>query len=155
MHPFTAFLIGLAVGFVILAWVLIRSARRRHEDVQEARAQSVRQSASTVRGRIAEQLAPLLPGFEYQPADAKFLGDPIDYVVFDGLSDARHGDGDLESIQIVLLDVKHGRSELSTYQRAIARAVEDGRVSFRVVRIADDYSVQTRDYRRRGTHAGA
>ena len=35
---------------------------------------------------MAEQMAPLLPGFAYLPADARFLGDPIDYVIFDGYS---------------------------------------------------------------------
>jgi predicted Holliday junction resolvase-like endonuclease len=150
MEPIAAFLAGLAVGLIVLAVVLLRAALGRRGEIDRARAESVRQSASTVRGLIAEQLAPVLPGFEYAPADCKFLGDPIDYVVFHGLTEARHGGGDLEEIEVVLLDVKHGKSELSPAQRAIARAVEAGRVRFRVVRIAPDLSVRTTDRRPRG-----
>lgn len=146
MNPLEAFGLGLACGLLILVVLLIRSALRRNADIELARAQSVRQSASTLRGQIAEQLAPLLPGFEYSPADSKFLGDPIDYVVFNGLGEARHGDGDLDELEVVLLDIKHGRSDLSKYQRAIARAVEEGRVRFRVVRIDADHAVETTDY---------
>ncbi|MBS0195423.1 MAG: endonuclease [Planctomycetes bacterium] len=153
MHPLIAFALGLAVGLVLLIVLLVRSGLRRRDQIDEARAQSVRQSASTIRGQIAEQLAPLLPGFEYSPADSKFLGDPIDYVIFDGLNQARHADGDPDQIEVVLVDVKHGRSDLNKYQRAIARAVEDGRVRFRVVRIAEDNSVTTRDYKSRRARA--
>lgn len=154
MPPLTAFFIGLAIGLILLAVFLIKSALRRQHDIQSARSQSVRQSASTIRGKIAEQLAPILPGFEYSPADAKFLGDPIDYVVFNGLNEARNTDNPndtagLDDLEVVLLDIKHGRSDLSKYQRAIARAVEQGRVRFRVVRIAEDNSVTTHDYRSR------
>lgn len=149
MEPFAAFLAGLAVGLVVLAVVLVRSALRRRGDIDRARAESLRQSASTLRGKFAEQLAPVLPGFEYAPSDCKFLGDPVDYVVFHGLTEARHGGGDPEAIEVVLLDVKHGKSELSASQRAIARAVEAGRVRFRVVRIGPDLSVKTADRRKR------
>jgi len=150
MHPFYAFVIGLGVGLLILIVALIRSALRRRGDIEQARAQSVKQSASTIRGQIAEELAPLLPGFEYAPADAKFLGDPIDYVVFSGLNAARCGDADPDAIEVVLLDVKYGRSDLNKYQRAIARAVTEGRVRFRVVRIAADHSVAMQEFRPRG-----
>lgn len=154
MDAWSAFFVGLGIGVVVMALLLVRVLLSREGAIARAREQSVRQSASTVRGQIAEQLAPLLPGFEYAPADSKFLGDPIDYVVFDGLSGARHGEGDLEAIEVVLLDVKHGKSELSKVQRAIARAVEAGRVRFRVVRIAEDHSVTTRDYASRKGRVG-
>lgn len=152
MDAWSAFWVGLGVGVAVMAVLLVRVLLSRQGAIARARAESVRQSASTVRGQIAEQLAPLLPGFEYAPADSKFLGDPIDYVVFHGLSGARHGEGDYESIEVVLLDVKHGKSDLTTPQRAIARAVEAGRVRFRVVRIGEDHAVTMRDYasRRRG-----
>lgn len=157
MDVFLAFVSGLGVGLVLLAVIMARSSLRRHADLKKARAESVRQSGRVIRGRIAEQLAPLLPGFEYAPSDAKFLGDPIDYVVFHGLGDLRAGHVDPESIEVVLLDVKHGRSELSPHQRAVAGAVAAGRVRFRLVRISEDHAVTTEDYRprKRGAPAGS
>ncbi len=47
-----------------------------------------------------------MPEFQYLPSDAKFLGDPIDYVVFDGYTDFRDGDGTAEDIEVVLIDIK-------------------------------------------------
>jgi predicted Holliday junction resolvase-like endonuclease len=146
MHPAYAFMIGLGLGLVVLAVVVIRGAFRRREEIHAARAESVKQAASTIRGKIAEQLAPLLPGFEYAPADAKFLGDPIDYVVFHGLNESRNGGGDEGSIEVVLLDVKSGGAQLGKYQRAIAEAVEQGRVRFRVVRVGEDQNVTMKDF---------
>ena len=154
MHPAYAFMIGLGLGLVLLTVVVIRGAFRRREEIVAARAESVKQAASTIRGKIAEQLAPLLPGFEYAPADAKFLGDPIDYVVFHGLNESRNGGGDAGSIEVVLLDVKSGGAQLGKYQRAIAEAVEQGRVTFRVVRVGEDQRLTTKEYRSR-RRAGA
>jgi predicted Holliday junction resolvase-like endonuclease len=74
---------------------------------------------------MAEQFAPILPEFQYLPSDAKFLGDPVDYVVFDGYTDFRDGD-DAEDIEVILLDIKSGGARLSKGQ-AIAQAVREGR----------------------------
>ena len=95
---------------------------------------------------MAEQMAPMLPGFDYSPADSKFLGDPIDYVIFDGMTDARDGDGSFDDLEVVLIDVKYGKAQLSATQRAIAQAVEAGRVRFEVVRIDADHTVSKSQY---------
>lgn len=36
------------------------------------------------------------------------MGDPVDYIIFDGYADFRDGDGTADDIQIILLDVKSG-----------------------------------------------
>ena len=41
------------------------------------------------------------------------------------------------SIEVVLLDVKTGKSNLSGVQRAIKKAIEEKRVKFEVLRLAD------------------
>jgi predicted Holliday junction resolvase-like endonuclease len=83
-------------------------------------------------------MAPVLPGFSYLPADARFLGEPIDYVVFNGRTNlANNGTGEQE-LEIILLEVKHGQSKLTPVQRAIAKAVEEGRVRFEVAQIGED-----------------
>jgi len=113
------------------------------ENIRRARKESVAQSRNVLRGKMAEQLAPLLPGFDYLPADARFLGDPVDYVVFDGYSSMRDANLEDADLEVVILDVKHGRSKLSDGQRAIARAIDAGRVRFEVVRVNEEGEVST------------
>ena len=43
------------------------------ESVVEIWTDSVNRSHSTPKGRIAEQMAPVLPGFLFNPADARFM----------------------------------------------------------------------------------
>jgi predicted Holliday junction resolvase-like endonuclease len=147
-----------ATVFVVIAWQRERRAAQgrvetllvgQQQSLIDARRESVERSRSSLKGQIAEQLAPLLPGFRYMPADARFLGDPIDYVVFGGYTDLRDGNASPDSLDIVLLEVKQGTSALSTSQRAIARSVEEGRVRFEILRIGDDGSTSTETWRPR------
>ena len=108
------------------------------QDTQQAIKKSLNTSRATIKGRIAEQFAPMLPEFEYLPSDAKFLGDPVDYVVFDGYTDLRDGEGRAEDIEIVLIDIKSGGARLTKGQVAIAQAIQAGRVRFETVRIDFD-----------------
>jgi len=158
-------LLGLVAAVALLALVLVvflwHSDRRRGQarleqllreqdrNLTEARRDSVQKSRSTLKGQIAEQLAPLLPGFRYLPADARFLGDPIDYVIFSGSTDVRDNRRDASGLDIVLLEVKQGASSLSPLQRAIARSVEEGRVRFEILRISGEGTLSTETWRPR------
>ena len=84
---------------------------------------------------MAEQFAPILPEFQYLPSDAKFLGDPVDYVVFDGYTDLRDGQGSADDVEIVLIDIKSGGARLTKGQQAIAQAIQQGRIRFETIRI--------------------
>jgi hypothetical protein len=83
------------------------------------RSDAIRRSQSTVGGKVAEQFVPFLPGFEFHPRDARFLGMPIDYVVFDGLSN--------DAVErVVFIEVKTGGKTLSKGQRQIREAIQAG-----------------------------
>lgn len=105
------------------------------EEIQRAVKKSLNTSRATIKGRIAEQFAPLLPEFEYLPSDAKFLGDPVDYVIFDGYTDWRDGNLPSDAIEVILMDIKSGEARLSQGQLAIAEAIKQGRVRFETLRI--------------------
>ena len=148
------------LAFAIVTILLLAERRRSHarieqllaahaRDLTDARRDSVQKSRSSLKGQIAEQMAPLLPGFRYLPADARFLGDPIDYVIFNGYSGMRDAGGDAAEMEIVLLEVKQGSSALSSFQKCIAQSVEEGRVRFEVLRIAHDGSLETQAWRSR------
>ena len=68
---------------------------------------------------------PYLPGFDLDPKDIRFLGTPIDLIAFKGLNGS-------EEIEIVFIEVKTGRSVLSARERAVKKAVEEKKVSWRV-----------------------
>lgn len=123
----------------------ITQLQGEHRDnLVHARQSSVNHSRAVLKGKMAEQVAPLLPGFTYWPADARFLGDPVDYVVFDGYSACKDNHTDGHDLEVVILDIKRGKSQLTREQRRIADAIAAGRVHFEVVRVLPDGSVRTR-----------
>ncbi len=152
-----AMLIGACIGIVLTVLVLsgTRNGKIKAEYEQyiaelelehqhallDAQKRSVNTSRAVLKGKMAEQLAPIMPEFRYLPSDAKFLGDPIDYVVFDGYTDFRDGDGIAEDIEVVLIDIKSGGARLSKGQQAIAQAIREGRVRFETIRIDFDDSL--------------
>ncbi|MNR81813.1 Endonuclease related to archaeal Holliday junction resolvase [compost metagenome] len=154
MSVWMAMLIGAAIGVVLTTLILSHSRNGRikaeyeryiaelelehQQALAQAQKRSVNTSRAVLKGKMAEQLAPIMPQFEYLPSDAKFLGDPVDYVVFDGYTDLRDGEGRAEDIEIVLIDIKSGGARLTKGQVAIAQAIQAGRVRFETVRIDFD-----------------
>lgn len=123
---------GLAIGFVVGRALTRRTMELDFRDRERViRRDSVDRSRATLSGQFLEKLAPHLPDFPYDPTDVRFLGTPIDYVVFDGLAE-----GDLQ--EIVFLEVKSGRSDLRSSQRRVRDAVEAGAVRWDVYRVPDD-----------------
>lgn len=116
----------LALLFVTVKYVAYRATHpHTADDLDAARKQSAKLSRATRDGRAYEQLVPYLPEFEerFDRCDARFLGAPIDFVVFDGL----YGAGE-DLAEIVFLEVKSGRMTLNARERAVRQAVEEGRV---------------------------
>ena len=104
--------------------------------VEVERADAVDTSRAVLKGKIAEQIAPLLPEFlaKYSPADARFIGSPIDYLIFRNMSKGKDSD---DPIEIVLLDVKTGNAGLNSIQKKIEAAAAGKRISFGVLRVKD------------------
>ena len=92
------------------------------------RADSIKRSKYVLTGRVAEQLAPFTEAFTYDPRDARFLGSPIDLIVFEGMTE-----GSIE--RIVLIEVKTGRSNLSGREQQVQDAVRLGEVDYEILRI--------------------
>ncbi len=143
--------IGAIVGMILTALLLSSSRNGRiqaeyeqhiaelklqhQQALLDAQKRSVNTSRAVLKGKLAEQFAPMLPQFRYLPSDAKFLGDPVDYIIFDGYTDFRDGTGRVEDIDVVLLDIKSGGARLSKGQQAIAQAIGEGRIRFETLRV--------------------
>ena len=114
----------LCILFFILFIVQTSKIRKIRESNKKTRADAIKRSKSVINGQIVEQLAPYLPKFPCNPADAKFLGKPVDCVAFSGLAEKDKVD------EILLIEVKTGKSDLSSREREIKKAVKEGRVRY-------------------------
>ena len=91
------------------------------------RQDAIRRSSGVILGQVTEHFVPYLPDFPFNPKDARFLGSPLDFLVFDGLSE-----GQVRSI--VFVEVKTGNASLTTRERRIRDAVQAGNVRWMVIR---------------------
>jgi predicted Holliday junction resolvase-like endonuclease len=127
--PLSYLAFGFGLGVVVvgaLLWAVFTVRMQLHG--RRARKDALSRARSTLHGQVSEQLAPLLDGFDYDASDARFLGAPIDYVVFDGYTDG-------DEVEVVLVEVKTGRARLSEGERRVRDAVRGGRVRFETVRL--------------------
>lgn len=75
-------------------------------------------------GFILERICPLLKAFRFDKNDCRSLFDPIDYLIFEGLSDSG------KVSRIIFSEIKTGAARLSPKQRQIKNVVENGKVEF-------------------------
>src|SRR5687768_16474890 len=54
---------------------------------KEIRQDAIDRSQSVTMGKMTEHLVPYLPGFGFNPTEVRFIGSPIDLIVFDGLDE--------------------------------------------------------------------
>lgn len=123
-------LLGLGGGVGITWLVLTLSFKfRLRRATKEAAGQALKRSRRVLKGQAAEQLAPIAGDFVYLPSDARFLGSPIDYIIFDGLSED-------EEPEIVFLEIKSGGAKLTAREARIRDAVRAGRVRWEELRLS-------------------
>jgi len=113
------------------------SQREKNIEIQEwkskytnkIRVEAIEQSKSVTFGKISEQLAPFFPNFTYNPNDAKFIGNPIDLIIFDGLKN-----GFIKNI--IFLEIKTGiKKSLNKHELLVKDAVFNKRVEWEILKI--------------------
>jgi predicted Holliday junction resolvase-like endonuclease len=127
--------VALLASLLAVAWLYAYKLRHPHTkaDLVKARRDSVDKSRSVVSGKVQEHLAPLFPAFlsQFNPKDARFLGTPLDFIVFDGLDE-----GDVR--RVVFVEVKTGKASLLPRERRCRDAIEAGRVEYQLLRLPAD-----------------
>lgn len=98
---------------------------------EEARERGRAQVPELVRQSLDDKFAKL----HYNPYDIKALLHPIDFVVFDGMTDE-------EMKNVVLLAKSTTNQYLQTIHNNIARTVEDKNYDWKVVRVSQDGQVE-------------
>jgi predicted Holliday junction resolvase-like endonuclease len=129
-----AFLI-ITVNYYLIKWrfeARFRDWQRQEQEywqseVSRVSKQAVNQSRAVLGGRFTEQMAPYLPEFRYDPTEARFIGSPIDLVVFPGLAAG-------DPREIVIMEIKSGQNpQLTPAQKRIRQLIEDGMVRWELI----------------------
>jgi predicted Holliday junction resolvase-like endonuclease len=147
---FVDILIGFSIGLVLAVLVyLIMKMQLRHriqlvekefsltwaEQESAIRKDAADRSRFVLKGKIAEHMVPLYREvFKYDPSDARFIGAPIDYLIFDGYTAVKDMNSD-EPITVILADIKTGNAKLNRTERKIKEAVEQGRVRWETIEL--------------------
>jgi predicted Holliday junction resolvase-like endonuclease len=98
------------------------------EEIKKARKDSKFRSSAVNWGKSIEHFVPFMTKFPLPPEDVVFLGMPIDYVGFTDTESAK-------KCQVHFVEVKSGVSFLSTKQKNIKKAIEEGRVVFHEIAV--------------------
>jgi predicted Holliday junction resolvase-like endonuclease len=102
------------------------------ENEERIRKDAANRSVRIVMGKVTEHLIPFSEAFnQFNPKDARFIGSPIDLIVFDGAEDKR------DEITIWFVEIKTGTSALSTRQKKIMEAVKQKRVEWIRLNVKD------------------
>ena len=133
------FLIGLGIAY----WLGIKTGsfrRDKHWEKQlpEYRKEAIMKSRAVLGGHFSEQLAPFLPDFKYIPTECKFLGKPVDFLVFPGLDEKNIS-------EVVFVEVKSGKSGLSKPERSLRDAIKNKKIRWEEYRIPKDLTKRKED----------
>ena len=92
---------------------------RKLEGIVKAR---LKQSRAVLGGLVSEQIAPFLPGFPFDPGDCRFIGKPVDFIVFKGMNEQNIS-------EVIFLEAKSGVSKsLNPQEKRLRETIQAGRV---------------------------
>lgn len=126
------FLIGLAVAY----WMGSRAGTFKRdkyweEKLPDYRKEAIMKSRAVIGGQFSEQLAPYLPDFKYLPTECKFIGKPIDFIVFKGMDEK-------EISEVVFVEMKSGNSKLSQQEKNLKNVIDKKKVKWIEYRIPEE-----------------
>jgi predicted Holliday junction resolvase-like endonuclease len=129
---FVVFLIGLVIAYLIGRSAGARGRDRHWEaEIPVHRKDAILRSRAVLGGQFSEQLAPFLPDFKYKPTECRFIGKPIDLIVFNGMDEKNIN-------EIVFVEVKSKNSRLSSSEKKLKKAIEDKKVRWEEYRVPEE-----------------
>lgn len=123
-------LVLLVLAAALYFWFHLRFERWKRDHTKEVRRDAVQRSQAVTLGKVYEHLIPYMPDFRWNPKDARFVGTPVDFLVFDGLSD-----GAVRAV--VFVEVKTGSSSMNPRERQVRDAVLEKRVEWQQLSMPD------------------
>lgn len=117
------FILGKIIGSLLEKAKITKKIKTERND-------AVKRSRAVIGGQVTEQLAPLFPDFPARYDEVKFIGKPVDFIAFKGLEESCDNGEKCHVDEVLFIEVKTGNSALSTRERAIKQAVDEGRVRY-------------------------
>lgn len=99
------------------------------ESEKNIRAKSVSASRRSLIGKFIEKFIPFLENVPYEASDMHFLGQPVDYIVFEGLHEN-------EIDKVIFLEIKSGKSKLTKREGSLKKAINEKRVEWKEINIS-------------------
>ena len=130
------FLILLLIGVAIAYYIGYKNGTFRRDRFWEAemplhRKDAIEKSRAVLGGQFSEQISPFMPGFKYSPTECRFVGKPVDFIVFQGMDGKNIN-------EVVFLEVKSGKSSLSSSEKKLKDTIEKKRVRWEEYRVPED-----------------
>ncbi|MFH1682752.1 MAG: Holliday junction resolvase-like protein [Candidatus Woesearchaeota archaeon] len=126
------FLALVYIGFLIGNWV---ANKKWEEKIPSIREDAINRSRAVLAGQFSEQLAPYLPDFPYKATECRFIGKPIDFLVFTGMDEK-------EITEVKFIEVKSGKSKLSTHERKLRDIIKGKKVTWEEYRIPEEITTK-------------
>lgn len=128
---------GLIIGaisfsflFAFIMWLLVRRLATKifgnwmNTKLSKEVSRSLEIQRPVIKGKISEEMFPIIYGKLGSLSDLRFIGNPVDYIAFEGLSDPD------KNISIKLIEVKTGAAKLNKSEERIKDAVQNKRISW-------------------------
>jgi len=135
--------LGIVALFFVILYIGYRvgkfvSKKEHEEKIPDIRETAIKQSRAVLSGQFSEQIAPYLPGFPYKPTESRFIGKPIDFVVFKGMDEKKID-------EVVFVEVKSGKNTLSGIQKSLKNAVENKKISWHEYKVPEELTKKIND----------
>lgn len=135
----TEIIIGVVVAVIVIAvayWFGYKSGTFRRDKYWEGelpnyRKDAIMKSRAVLGGQFSEQLAPYLPNFEYSPTECRFIGKPIDFIVFKGADEKKID-------EVVFVEVKSGNAKLNQHEKNLKDTIQKKKVKWVEYRIPEE-----------------
>ncbi|MDP3990181.1 MAG: Holliday junction resolvase-like protein [archaeon] len=135
----SAFIVIIVLIAIFILLYLGYTTGRRIEDrewqlnkLEPIVKQRLKTSRSVIGGQFSEQLAPYLPDFKYNPSEVRFIGKPIDFLVFKGMDEK-------EIEEVIFVEVKSGKSKsLNKHERILRDVIREKKVRWEQYEVPDE-----------------
>jgi len=110
------YFIGRQIGYLEAQKDLPSILKKERED-------AIKRSRSVLSGQFSEQMAPYFPDFPYSPTEVRFIGKPVDFIVFKGMDEKN-----IE--EVIFIEMKTGKSTLNSQERNLKEAIQKKKVKW-------------------------
>lgn len=126
-------IVAIAILFLAIGYIIGKKITEQvwKDSLPKIREEAIQRSRSVLAGQFSEQLAPYLPDFPFKPTEARFIGKPIDFLVFNGMDEK-------DINEVVFVEVKSGKANLNTHERKLKEVIKEKKVRWVEYRIPEE-----------------